>query len=344
MRKARWLVTWKDSQEKPVFYHCIGRVVERRFVFGDEEKEKFRTFMRMYENFSGCRIASYCLMSNHFHLLLEVPPKPPEGISDEVFLKRLSALYSEAFVAGVAAELTEARAEGAEPRVAEIFSRFTYRMNDLTQFMKGLLQRFTQWFNGRHKRKGRLWEDRFKSVIVESGIAARTMAAYIDLNPVRAGIVSDPADYRWCGYGEAMGGGKKGNGKKAREGLVRACLSDEGTGYDAEKWQEVSKEYRQLMGMALERKRGKFSSAKQGSHESKGEFLPAPGVAAMMRRRVRYFTDGAVIGGKEFVNGVFEACRDRFSVKRKDGARKLRGQACAAAGVLWSVRDLRLGV
>ncbi|MFT3992014.1 MAG: hypothetical protein QM680_11445 [Luteolibacter sp.] len=63
MRKARWLVTWKDSQEKPVFYHCIGRVVERRFVFGDEEKEKFRTFMRMYENFSGCRIASYCLMS-----------------------------------------------------------------------------------------------------------------------------------------------------------------------------------------------------------------------------------------------------------------------------------------
>ncbi|MFT4177114.1 MAG: transposase [Luteolibacter sp.] len=344
MRKARWLVTWKDSQEKPVFYHCIGRVVDRRFVLGDEEKEKFRTFMRMYENFSGCRIAAYCLMSNHFHLLLEVPPKPPEGISDEVFLKRLSALYSEAFVAGVAAELAEARNDGAEARVEEIFSRFIYRMNDLTQFMKGLLQRFTQWFNGRHKRKGRLWEDRFKSVIVESGIAARTMAAYIDLNPVRAGIVSDPADYRWCGYGEAIGGGKKGNGKKAREGLVRASLSDEGIGYDDGKWQSIAKKYRQLMGMELERKRGKFSSTQKGEHESKGAFLPELGMAAMMKHRLRYFTDGAVIGSREFVNDVFGRCRDRFSARRKDGARKLRGNARAAAGVLWSARDLRVGV
>jgi hypothetical protein len=50
-----------------------------------------------------------------------------------------------------------------------------------------------------------------------NGVAARTMAAYIDLNPVRAGMVTDPADYRWSSYGEAIGGGAKGNGKKARE-------------------------------------------------------------------------------------------------------------------------------
>ena len=61
---------------------------------------------------------------------------------------------------------------------------------------------------------------------MESGTAARTMAAYIDLNPVRAGMVEDPADYRWSSYGEAVGGGRKGNGKKAREGLVRAIASD----------------------------------------------------------------------------------------------------------------------
>ena len=48
------------------------------------------------------------------------------------------------------------------------------------------------------------------------------MAAYIDLNPVRAGMVKDPAEYRWSSYGEAVGGGAKGNGKKARAGLVRA--------------------------------------------------------------------------------------------------------------------------
>ena len=62
--------------------------------------------------------------------------------------------------------------------------------------MKTLPQRFTRWFNRTHQRSGTLWEERYKSVIVESGIAARTMAASIDLNPVRAGMVSDPAEYR----------------------------------------------------------------------------------------------------------------------------------------------------
>ncbi|MEO8615267.1 MAG: transposase, partial [Luteolibacter sp.] len=66
--------------EKPAIYHCISRVVDRRFVFGDEEREHFRMFMRMQENFSGCRVLSYCVMSNHFHILLEVPFKIPDKL------------------------------------------------------------------------------------------------------------------------------------------------------------------------------------------------------------------------------------------------------------------------
>jgi REP element-mobilizing transposase RayT len=80
MRRARWLAPWKESLEKPAIYHCISRVVDRRFVFGDAEREHFRMFMRMQENFSGCRVLSYCIMSNHFHLLLEVPPMPEGGL------------------------------------------------------------------------------------------------------------------------------------------------------------------------------------------------------------------------------------------------------------------------
>ncbi|MGL5018549.1 MAG: chemotaxis protein CheW, partial [Luteolibacter sp.] len=72
--------------------------------------------------------------------------------------------------------------------------------------------------------------------------------------------------------------------------------------------------------------------------------LPDLKLAAMLRCRVRYFTDGAVIGSKAFVNEVFVAARERFSAKRKDGARKLRGSGKAAAGVLWSMRDLRVRV
>jgi hypothetical protein len=61
----------------------------------------------------------------------------------------------------------------------------------------------------------------------------------------------------------------------------------------------------------------------------------------MLRCRIRYFTDGAVIGSKAFVNEAFAKSRERFGPKRKDGARRMRGSGAAAAGTLWSLRDLR---
>jgi REP element-mobilizing transposase RayT len=339
-------------------YHCISRVVDRRYVFGEDEREKFRVFMRMQENFSGCRVLSYCVMSNHFHVLLEVPPMPEGGISDEELLKRLKATSTEIAVALVAKELAEARKAGNQSHVEEIHARFTYRMHNLSEFMKALLIRFTRWYNRTHNRTGTLWEERFKSVIVESGVAARTMAAYIDLNPVRAGMVSDPAEYRWSSYGEAVGGGPKGNGKKAREGLVRACMSHQGAGFEAEQWNEVSRIYRWAMGVALGRKRGRaeiqqrsqttgmVTKNTQEMLEAKENetVLPDLGMAAMLRHRVRYFTDGAVIGSKAFVDEAFAGARERFTPRRKDGARRMRGSGKPAAGVLWSMRDLRVGI
>ncbi len=348
----------KDATADPVIFHCVSRVVDRRFVFAERECEAFRMFLRMYENFSGCRVLSYCIMSNHFHLLLEVPPMAGGGLSDEVLLRRLAALYSDAFVAGVAVELVEARKSGAEGGAAEIHARFAYRMHDLSEFMKGLLIRFTRWFNRTHARTGTLWEERFKSVIVESGVAARTISAYIDLNPVRAGMVKDPADYRWSSYGEAVGGGTKGNGKKAREGLVRAYFCDQGVGLEAEKWPEVSRLYRRLMGLALLKKSGRteMSPSAKGlgqSTRNTAEMLASGdnetvlkdlGLAKMLHCRVRYFTDGAVIGSKEFVNEAFASARERFGPKRKDGARVMKGSGSGAKGVLWSLRDLRVGI
>ena len=231
-------------------------------------------------------------------------------------------------------------------------------MHDLGEFMKTLLARFTRWFNRRYARSGTLWESRFKSVLVEDGLAARTMAAYIDLNPVRAGMVSDPAEYRWSGYGEAMGGGPRGNGKKARAGLVRALMAHKGYEADARHWAgQVSKEYRMLLLAEGEEQLqevvgedGKRSvkvvrkGMKQGVVEAELAELERRGEVALgriLRSRVRYFTDGAVIGSRAFVDGVFAACRDRFGQRRESGARRLRGSAAAAAGILFSVRDLR---
>jgi hypothetical protein len=77
-------------------------------------------------------------------------------------------------------------------------------------------------------------------------------------------MVSDPADYRWSRYGEAIGGGKKGNGKKSREGLVRGCLGHEGVGFEAEMWKDASRVYRRLMGIALAKKNGRAEVESRG--------------------------------------------------------------------------------
>ena len=53
MRQARWLGAWRNAAGKPVLFHVYSRVVDRRFVLGTEEKEKFRALMRMQENFTG---------------------------------------------------------------------------------------------------------------------------------------------------------------------------------------------------------------------------------------------------------------------------------------------------
>jgi putative transposase len=355
MSRKRWIAPWAKSQTRPSIYHCVSRVVDRRYVFKDIERENFRMFMRMYEKFSGCRVLSYCVMSNHFHLLLEAPPMPAEGISDEELLKRLGAIYTEAAVAAVAAELMKARDAKNTNELVEIHARYTYRMHDLSEFMKTLLQRFTRWFNRTHDRSGTLWEERYKSVLVESGTAARTIAAYIDLNPVRAGMVEDPADYRWSSYGEAIGGGTKGNGKKAREGLIRACFSELAKDAEPKKWDETARVYRRLMGIALEKKLGRSqntvprkmvtkNAAEMLELKDNETILKDLGVAKMLRCRLRYFTEGAVIGSKEFVNEAFESARERFGEKRKTGARKLRGEAAGLAGLLWSARDLKRGI
>ena len=367
MAGKRWLVPWTDSLERPVFYHCISRVVDRKLVFGPDEKERFRALMRMQEGFTGCRVVAYCVMSNHIHLLVEVPPRPVGGFSDEELLARMRSIYSEAAVAGVAEELREARQKVKSGMVREqlveaIHERFAYRMHDLSEFMKTLMQRFTQWFNRGHARTGNLWEDAFKSVIVEDGVAAKTVAAYIDLNPVRAGIVKDPAAYRWSSYGEAIGGGSKGNGKTARAGLVRALRAHQGGAADASVWtHDVAREYRKfLLDGASEKREERVgqSGATEVKRTRKG--MSRGDVARermrldtttgdiplgrMLRYRIRYFTDGAVIGSRNFVNEVFMGARQRCGSRRRDGARKLRGGGAPAGGVLWSLRDLRKGI
>jgi putative transposase len=308
-------------------YHCMSRVIERRFVLGEIEKEMFRRMLRACEAFCGVQVLTYALMSNHFHLLVEVPVQGP--LSDHEFLRRLRALYSAGRVRELERELRQRRA--LSDAQAEAFKEeYRYRMGDVSEFLKTLKQRFTQWYNARHGRRGTLWEERFKSVLVEGrGPVLATMAAYIDLNPVRAGLVADPKDYRYGGYGEAVGGSKR-----ARAGLGRVMESRSPSG----SWSVVNRTYREhlyIHGEQTSRKAG-FTPGQVRQVLAEGGALPR-GVA--LRCRVRYFSDGVALGSRAFVEGVFQAHRDYFGARRKSGARPMKG---ADWGGLCTARDLRL--
>jgi hypothetical protein len=252
------------------------------------------------------------------------------------------------------------RKQGNTSAAEELRERWFGRMWDLSAFMKVLKQRFTQWFNGRHARRGTLWEDRFRSVLVEGkGQALRAMAAYIDLNPVRAKLCDDPKDYRWCGYAEAVAGGNE-----AREAVafLAALNPHGGMKPDADgaalQPREALRRWRCHLFGIPESEAGQAEEASKGDmaavyrdripREKALEVLAKGGKlsqADYLRCKVRYFSDGAVIGGKAFVEEMFAAFRDRFGPKRKDGARPLRGlDGGSQEDRLFNFRQLRTGV
>ena len=72
--------------------------------------------------------------------------------------------------------------------------------DSVSRFMKHLGERYVRWFNDRHSRRGSLWSGRFRSCLVDSDAYLMTCQRYIELNPVRAGMVAHPREYRWSSY------------------------------------------------------------------------------------------------------------------------------------------------
>jgi putative transposase len=216
-------------------------------------------------------------------------------------------------------------------------------MWDVSAFMKLLKQRFTQWFNRQRGRKGTLWEERFKCVLVEgTGEVLATMAAYIDLNPVRAGIVKDPADDRGCGYAEAAAGSRR-----AQRGVRAVMAGGERVTEAQDKLHEaMAKYWVWLLGQGDEREvtHPEGQPLRRGfKREDVLAVVAARGRLALpeyLRQNVRYFANGAVLGTWGFVEGIFQATRGRFRPRRKTGARAMRG----VDAELFTVRDLHVHV
>ena len=229
-------------------YSICARVVDRQFKFDDDTKDEILEILWNVADFCGVLVLDHCIMDNHFHLEVRVQPQDTP-VSKDTVLKRVGILYGEKKKQEIKEELKARKEAGDENGAKVILDPFRKRMNDLSEFMKTFKQRITMSYNFAHHRTGTLWEGRFRSTLIERTHnldLLRNVAAYFDLNPMRAGIVDAPERYRWCGFGLAQMKGIR--GARARKGL--ALL------YPGEKEEVFLAKHRQLL-LARFQKKGK---------------------------------------------------------------------------------------
>jgi putative transposase len=323
----------RDWHNGATCFHVMSRTCGGDVFFDDVEKEALRRLLLRMSAFLGIELLTYCVMGNHFHALIRVPTLKQWGErfegdgGEERLLRHLGTFYSRAFLHRLREELKEMRRMNDERRAQATLEAFKRRFCDVSVFMMELKVRFSRWFNKRHERKGTLWMGAFKSVLVEgAGDPLKTMAAYIDLNPVRAGLVKKPEDYRWCGYADALAGQMP-----AQNGLctVMARKHSEWSKADGEDHHGVQAAYRRLLyeyarlqvnraGNAV--RRGLTAAeADQLSRRKRGR-IPT---STLVMQSVRHFSQGIAIGGKDWVEQIFTVNRGHFSPGRKSGARKV---------------------
>jgi len=303
-------------REGPAIYHCISRTVNGERCLDDTAKEVLRKQIWQLADFCGVQILTHAIMANHFHVLVRIPQKTIPD--DRELLRRFHVLYPkpnayQTFrIETIAAQL-KANDPAADPWRQQQLAL----MGDVSQFMKLLKQRFSIWFNRTHNRYGPLWSERFKSVLVEGrGNATLTMAAYIDLNPVRAGLAADPKDYRFCGYAEAVAGNKA-----AQTGI--AAVIGTTTGNTRTAWQDARASYRMMLfGAGATPRANKAAIPPETLEKVIAEKGKLP-LATVLRCRLRHFTDGAVLGSKAYVATQLAAYQRRTGKRTRTRPRPL---------------------
>jgi putative transposase len=287
----------------------MTRTVNGERVLDDPAKEVLRKQLWQVSEFCGVHIITYTILSNHFHVLVRVPQKqlPP----DAELLRRYQTLYPRPTKYQCARlEVIQAQLTTDGPEASEWRRRQAALMGDVSQFMKLVKQRFSVWFNRSHQRYGTLWSERFKSVLVEQqGKALEAIATYIDLNCVRATLAADPKDYRFCGYAEAVAGNAT-----AQDGLLSIVGGS---------WPEMQATYRHwLFGTATEARESgaPIDAAMLEKVIEEGGRLP---LSTVLRCRIRYFTDGAVLGSQAFVETHLRAYRAITGRRERTAARPI---------------------
>jgi putative transposase len=280
--------------------------------------------------FMGIRILRCTLMGNHFHILLQVDK--PKRLSLKTMLRRIGGYYGKAHLQRLLKKIRRVTDPAQRKELIErLLAPYRERMNDLSILMKEVKGGFARWYNKVYERYGVLWAERFKSVLLQAGYAVATVAAYLDLNPVRAGLCTDPKDYQYCGYAEALARGSP----EDQENLRIILDLPETTS-----WEELCREYRKHLFM-----RGALASQNHPAvfgpeqvekvvEQENGELT----AAELLRCRIRYFSDGVILGSRDFVQSHFERLKEILGYKRKRGPVAMK--ILPRAG-LWAFRDVR---
>lgn len=219
-------------------------------------------------------------MGNHFHLVVRM--HPGEGYSDTEIRRRYSSYYRD-----------DDRRD--EPLPGQI-TMFRHKWEQLSEFMKEIKQTFSRYYNKSHKRRGFFWSDRFKSVLVEDGETLINCLAYVDLNPIRAGLVECPDDYRWNSLGYHQQTGNKNHFLSLDFGLIGAEKMDE---------KKRLSRYRSFVyGVgSIKTEKGKNIAPDIVFRETAKKFSST--MSDRFLSRTRYFTDSGIIGSKEFVRQLW---------------------------------------
>lgn len=290
----------KYSDPKEGHYHIISRTVLKAFLLKKREKEYFLKLLKKMARVYFVKIETFSVMSNHFHLIIQMIPE--DDITDFELRKRFEIYYNE----GVPKKWQRVYYKSLAPRLRR-------RWSDVSIFVQDLKQRFSRWYNKLNDGHGHIWSERFKSILLESNQALLACMAYVELNSVRAGIVKKPEEYRYSGLAHMVTGGRASNWLDNK--ALRQVLSEEIEGKETDK--KILQYYLTFVyssGM-IERDGKARISGKEAEFWVKEKFKDFN--IFSFQRRVRFFSEGIILGSKSFCDNKFHEFRSYFQGKKE---------------------------
>jgi REP-associated tyrosine transposase len=291
--------------------HIISRVVGKQFLLGKTEKEFFLQLLERLSSGFFIQIHAFVIMSNHFHILVTTLEKDAAKASEDELLSRYKIIYPK----------TPAPPQGRFNSCGQFFPdedggimRLRKRLGSLSCFVQELKQSFSRWYNKRHDRKGTLWSDRFKGIVLSRGEAQLTCSAYLDLNSIRANIVEKPEDYRWSSLGLRVRSPKRAMKllyplsiappNNVKEGLLTGTRFSLGPVILNSQSKDDFSLYRKFVYITGGVKRKGSKSIDESLVESVIAYNGKLGIGDCFRHRVKNISEGLAFGDQEFVSQV----------------------------------------